>query len=166
MLFTISITACAQDFLKQKDSVIVDTAFDKIIPPPTGWVNDFEHLFTKEQIDTLASIIAEHEHATTNEISIVTIDNPHINEDNFERFVNYLHNKWGVGKKGKNNGVIICISPGIRKVRINNSDGITKMMTDKETKRIIDEIIIPEFKQGNFYEGTKKGLLAIIREIS
>jgi len=136
------------------------------IPVPTGYVNDYAGLFSDEQKDSLANIIREHEKQTTNEIAVVTFDTLMIPRDSFDSFTLHLANQWGVGKKDKNNGVLIAICLKMHTIRIQNGYGIEKKLSDSETKEIIDSIIIPEFKNANFYEGTKKGVLAIIKKIT
>lgn len=65
-------------------------------------------------------------------------------------------------KKHKDNGVLIAISKGYRQIRIQNGNGIEKIITDNETKEIIDNFFIPDFKKGNYYDGTLKGLVELI----
>jgi uncharacterized membrane protein YgcG len=54
---------------------------------------------------------------------------------------------------------------GLRKIRINNGFGIETKLTDTDTKKIMDDIILPEFKKGNYFEGTKNGVLALMQKI-
>ena len=70
-----------------------------------------------------------------------------------------------VGKKVENNGILIGIRKSLRKIRISNGNGIEKKITDGETKKIIDSIIIPEFKKGKYFDGTLQGMLAMIGKI-
>ena len=136
------------------------------IPVPTGYVNDYAGLFTDEQKDSLTSIISEHEKQTTNQIAIAIFDTLKIPTDSFDSYTLHIFNNWGVGQKDKNNGVLITICLKMRMIRIQNGYGIEKKLSDSETKQIIDSIIIPEFKNGDFYEGTKKAVLAIIKKIT
>src|SRR5688572_17372266 len=106
---------------------------DYIFPKPTRWVNDFEHIFLLQEIKTLDSIVTQYEKETTVEISIVTIDSNMVSKENFDDYVLQLHNSWGVGKKKKDNGIVIAISLGYRKMRINNGYGIEKILSDEET---------------------------------
>jgi uncharacterized protein len=68
-----------------------------------------------------------------------------------------------VGQKEKNNGVTIALCKELRKIRIQNGDGITPKLSDAATKVIIDKIIFPEFIKGDYYNGIKKGLLEITK---
>ncbi|MBS0646403.1 MAG: TPM domain-containing protein [Verrucomicrobia bacterium] len=130
-----------------------------------GWTSDYEHIFTQDQIFELDSIIDKFEKETTNEIAIVTIDSSWTTKESFDSLTLAIARNWGVGKKDKNNGILIGISTGLRKIRIQNGYGIEAILTDAETKKIIDDIIIPEFKKGNYFEGTKSGLLALMQKV-
>lgn len=130
-----------------------------------GWINDYEHIFSDDQISELGSIISEFEKETTNEIAIITIESSWTTKESFDSLTLAIANNWGVGKKGKNNGILIGISTGLRKIRINNGFGIETKLTDTDTKKIMDDIILPEFKKGNYFEGTKNGVLALMQKI-
>ncbi len=129
---------------------------------PSGWVNDYEKILSKAQIIILDSMISNFEKQTSIEIAIVTLDTSYVTKENFDTLITSLGNSWGVGKQGKDNGVIIGVSSGYRRIRISNGYGIEAKLTDAETKKIIDEKIFPEFKKQHYFEGLKKGLLAIM----
>jgi uncharacterized protein len=137
----------------------------KKIPAAIGYVNDFNHIFSAREIKSLDSLIAAFEKETTVEIALLTIDGSYCTADKFDSLVLATHNQWGVGKKGKNNGVLIGICNEFRKIRISNGYGIVKKLTDAESKRIIDNDIAPEFRKGKFYEGMRKALAAIMKEL-
>ena len=158
ILFIVSTVGCSPQ-----------SKFKKLIPArPMGWVSDFEKDFTDEQVKLLESIIGEHASATTNEIAIVTLalDTGSIkSEKEFDQFSLELFKKWGVGKKEKNNGVGIIFSSKLRKLQIEVGKGMESKLTNAEAKYIIDSLIIPEFKRSAYFEGTLKGLQAVIKEI-
>ncbi|QNA46019.1 TPM domain-containing protein [Lacibacter sediminis] len=137
--------------------------FLKILPSPSGYVNDFENLFSENEESILDSLIAAFEAATTIEIALVTLDSSATARDNFDDLTLQIANRWGVGKKAENNGILIGISKGHRRIRIQNGYGIEKILSDEETKKIIEEYFIPEFKASNFYQGTLKGLNEMMR---
>ncbi len=132
---------------------------------PTGYVSDLVQLFSKAQADTLTEIIVGYEKETTNQIAVVALRDSVITSANFKDYVTGLYNNWGIGTKEKNNGVLICIVPDMRMLRISNGYGIVNKLTDEETAKIIDDIMVPAFKKGNYYLGTKNALLAIMQKI-
>lgn len=136
-----------------------------MLPKPIDFVNDFEKILTKQEVKELTKIILRHEKKTTNQISIVTVKSISPYKEMFD-FSFDLGNYWGVGQKDKNNGVLIVVSKELRKIRIQNGEGIEKILTDEETKTIIDNEMIVEFKNDNYFEGLKKGLESIIIELS
>ncbi len=130
-------------------------------PKPTGVVNDFENILTKSAEATLELTINDHTEISDDEIAIVTTDTLWGYDDIFSCSL-ALANEWGVGKKDKNNGVVIFFSAKLREVRIQNGDGITARLTDKETQVIIDQYMIEHFKTGAYYDGLQAGLDQII----
>jgi uncharacterized protein len=135
---------------------------ESAFPKPIGYVNDFEHIFTKEENQELENIIADFENKTTNEIAIVTTDNIGDYTD-FEKYAFDLSNEWGVGKKGKDNGMTIVFSNKLRKIRINTGTQTGKIVTNEICDKIMNEKIIPEFKKGEFFIGVKNSLLELIK---
>ena len=133
-------------------------------PENVGYVNDFEELFTEEQKAELESIIVQLENETTIEIAIVSITSYAPYENLFDYSLD-LSNYWGVGKKGKNNGILLVFGMKVKQIRIQVGYGLEDKLTDEESKYIIDNIIIPEFRKGDVFNGIKKGLLEIINEI-
>ncbi|WP_347374128.1 TPM domain-containing protein [Aequorivita sp. Q41] len=69
--------------------------------------------------------------------------------------------KWGIGQSGEDNGIVIILAKDDRKVDINTGYGIEYRITDLMAERIINRIMIPEFKTGNFYSGLDKGSDAV-----
>jgi uncharacterized protein len=123
------------------------------LPDPINWVSDFENIFTKDEKSKLDSLIADYEKRTSVEIAVITIPAFATEKEKFDDLTLLIGKSWGVGKKEKNNGILIGISLAHRKIRIQNGLGIEKIMTDIQTQKIIDEIIVPHFKAGDYYKG-------------
>lgn len=136
------------------------------LPKPKGYVNDFIQIFTARELEVLDSIIGAHEKETTNQIAIISFDSRMMGSCDVDHYTRAIGNTWGVGHKNKNNGIVIGIAPSLRKMRIENGYGIEKIISDQETKRIIDSNFIPEFKYANYFEGTRTGLIALINLIN
>lgn len=132
---------------------------------PPNWTSDFEDIFTDAEQNALDSLLSAYEAKTTNEIGVVSVDTNWTSREEFEKFVLRLHNFWGLGKKDKNNGILIGISSGYKLVRISNGYGIEKTLTDAETDSIVHRVMIPHFAKENYYAGTRAGVLAIMKEL-
>lgn len=132
------------------------------VPEPIGYVNDFGDLLSTEQEMKLEKIISDYEKKTTREIVIVTVDSilPFTNINNFAL---YLSDNWAVGKSEKDNGLTLVFSKKLRSIRISTGKGTENTLTDDICKKIIDQTIIPEFKEGKYYTGIEKGLLDLIK---
>ncbi len=74
--------------------------------------------------------------------------------------------KWGIGQKGKDNGVLILLATNDRKIAINTGYGVEASLTDAMSRRIIESIIIPEFKRGDYYSGLNKGADSIFQVLT
>ncbi|MCZ4244609.1 TPM domain-containing protein [Pedobacter punctiformis] len=133
------------------------------IPAATGWVNDYEKDFNQKQVTALDSLITNFKNETSIQVAIVTIDTMMTGKEKFNNLALRIANKWAVGEKGKDNGIVIGFSRMHRLIRISNGYGIEKLISDKETKEIIDQYIIPYFKKDEYYTGTYTGLTALIK---
>lgn len=147
-----------QDSLyEQKLAAFRQTIWDSL-SKPQSWITDYENLFTDTEKSKLDSIINEFEKETAIEIAIITVDTMFVSKQKFEDFAFHIANMWGIGKKEVNNGILIAISREYRQMRIVNGYGIEKLITDNETKLIIDDYFIPDFKNGEYFKGTISGL--------
>jgi uncharacterized protein len=167
LLILSSYLICACQMFEKQESIDAEKTIEspsnqrslsKRLPQPNGYISDFENLFSASEIKNLDSIITDIEKKTTVQIVVVTLDSTMTNSDNFEDFTWQLANDWGVGQKGKDNGILIGISAGLRKIRIQNGKGIEKKLSNEDTKLIVDSVFIPSFRQGNYFEGTNNGI--------
>lgn len=165
-LLILIFTACGQKDSTKKDE---KSRFESHIPAKhPGPVSDFENIFTPDEKNYLDSLVNRHEEITTNQIAIVTLNpDPGLisTQDDFAEFSFILFNKWGVGNKKNNNGVGILFSTQLRLVRIEVGYGLEKTLTNEKAKLIIDEIIIPAFKDGIYFAGIKQALENIFKLI-
>ena len=71
--------------------------------------------------------------------------------------------KWGIGQKGKDNGIVFLIAKDDRKMTIQAGYGTEHLLTDALSRRIIEVVVKPEFKDGKYFEGIDEGTTAIIK---
>ena len=131
---------------------------------PTGRVNDYAVILNSETQSYLTSVIDTFEQKTSVEIAVVTIKT--LDGETIERYAYNLYNKWGIGKKGKNNGVLFLVAIKERKMRIEVGYGLEAILTDGLCGEIRDKYIIPYFKQGDYPSGIQEGTKAIIKTVS
>ncbi len=124
-------------------------------------VTDNENLLTEAQRDKLRALYSAHEKKTSNEIALVTVAD--YGTDSTILFYSVgIANQLGIGKKGKDNGVLIAVSKANRETFIATGYGTEKVLKDHIAKKIIDSLMVPEFKKGNYYEAIYEGSKAII----
>ena len=129
-------------------------------PNPPRLVNDLAGMMTPAQQDELERLLVNFDNTTSTQITIVTIKNLGGYEPS--EYATQLGQSWGVGRKGKNNGVVLLASAEDRKVAIATAYGIEGALTDAMSGRIIRNEIVPEFKAGNYYNGFSKAANSII----
>lgn len=135
------------------------------LPKPIGWTNDLENIYSPAEEMILDSIISVFEKETSIEISIVTLDSTLTSVELFNDLALHIARTWGIGKKDKDNGILICISTGHRRIRISNGYGIEQMLTDEETNALLNRYILPKFKRTQFFQGTYDGLIALTKKL-
>jgi uncharacterized protein len=131
-------------------------------PNPPRLVNDFDNLLTSEQREHLESKLVAYDDSTSIQIAIVIV-NTLQDYDPYE-YATKLGREWGVGNKKTNNGVVLLVStePGKRKVFIAPGYGLEGALPDATCKLIVEQEIIPQFKQQNYFRGLDEATDAII----
>lgn len=119
------------------------------------FVNDFASLLNPTQRDALEQRVRALQEKNGAELAVVTIKS--LEGGHIDDFANKLFRRWGVGQKGKNNGVMLLVALDDRKMRIEVGRGLEPIIPDALAGRIIDEELRPQFRQGNFPEGLKRG---------
>ncbi|MFA5889277.1 MAG: TPM domain-containing protein [Candidatus Paceibacterota bacterium] len=118
---------------------------------PQTYVNDYAGILSAGQVTVLETKLEVFERGTTNEVAVVTI--PSLDGDTIENVAQEIFTKWGIGKKDKNNGVLLLISLAERKTRIHTGYGVEGDLTDIGTSYIQSEVITPAFRAGDYYAG-------------
>lgn len=133
-------------------------------PNPPRLVNDFANILSSEELNALENKLVTFNDSTSTQVVIVTIAD--LGGYDKAQFTTALGEKWGVGQKGKNNGIIILVKPtgnkGQRKAHIAVGYGLESVIPDAIAKRIIQNEMIPEFEKGNYYGGLDKATTIII----
>ena len=121
------------------------------------------YYFRASERKELSDIIYHYNIETTRQIVVVIIDSISPYSD-IQKFATDLSNYWGVGDAEKNNGLTIVMCNTCRKIGISTGTGTELILTNEICKKVIDQTIIPEFKNGNFYNGIKNGVVELIEK--
>jgi uncharacterized protein len=132
-------------------------------PKPAALVNDYSNVLTADQKQTLESKLDLFDDSTSSQIEIVII--PSLGDYDISDYAVKLGRAWGVGGKQFNNGivVIVCTDPDNHKIFIATGNGLEGALPDVTCKSIIDQVITPDFKGGDYYGGLNDGTDAIIK---
>lgn len=128
---------------------------------PNTLVNDYTGTLTKTQVDQLEQKLVAFDDSTSTQIAIAILKS--VGDYDISEYALELGRKWGVGSKGKNNGILIVVALGDRKISIQTGYGVEGALPDMYARRIIDNEIKPHFKSGDYYGGLAAGTDAIIR---
>jgi len=127
---------------------------------PRGMVSDYAGVLSQSDGTSLESAIRSYEQQTGNEIGVAVIDS--LKGGDIDDFANKLFAKWGVGKKDKDNGVLLLVSIQDRAARIEVGYELEPKLTDALAGRILREQMFPSFKQGRYGEGIALAVGGII----
>ena len=125
-------------------------------PVPQRLVNDFSAIFKPQQVQKLEKMLVAYNDSTSTQIAVITVNT--LNGYDAADYADRLAEKWGVGRKGKDNGVVILIKPKLSasdygEVRISVGYGLEEIIPDAIAKRIVEQEMIPQFREGDYYGG-------------
>jgi uncharacterized protein len=133
------------------------------IPALTGRVMDLAGILDQTTIDTVMEQSARYEASTGRQLVVVTL--PSLQGYPIEDWGLALGRGWGIGQKGKNNGVLLVVAPKDHALRIEVGYGLEGDLPDATANRIIQSEIIPHFKRGDMNGGVRAGVTAILNAL-
>lgn len=128
-------------------------------PQPQGYVSDFAGLLSTSGKNRLETQLALIEKETGTEVAVVTVKS--LDGVSIEDYASRLFEKWGIGKKDKDNGVLFLTASDDRKVRIEVGYGLEAIITDARAGRILDNEVLPAYRRGDYEAGITAGVNAI-----
>jgi uncharacterized protein len=108
----------------------------------------------------LEQALGDYERTTTNQLVVVTLAS--LQGTSIEDYGYQLGRAWGIGQKGKDNGVLFIIVPSEHKVRIEVGYGLEPTLTDAMSSNIIQTVVLPDFRSGTMEKGIIDGTAAIL----
>jgi uncharacterized protein len=129
-------------------------------PQQKGLVNDYAGVLSPDVKAKIEESLRGLQAAKKFVLVLVTVKS--LEGQSIEQYTVGLANTWKIGEKGKNNGVVFLIAPQERKARIENGYGAEETLTDIDSKFVLEEKVIPFFKDGKLSEGAKSGTEALV----
>ena len=130
------------------------------VPPLTGRVVDQTGTLSSGDIDSLTQKLKDFEARKGSQIAVLIV--PTTQPEEIEQFSIRVAEAWKIGRKKIDDGAILLVAKNDRKLRIEVGYGLEGALTDVTSKRIIDEIITPKFRAGDFAGGISDGVDRII----
>ena len=130
-------------------------------PDPPRLVNDLTNSLNTDQINRLEQKLVSYNDSTSTQIAVVLINT--LDGYPIEEYAFRMGESWGIGQKGKNNGVLVLAAMTDRKIFIATGYGMEAVMPDALVKRIIEQDIKPAFRKGDIYGGLDKATDNMIR---
>jgi len=130
------------------------------VPSLQGYVNDYADMMSASTKAKIESELTAFEKSDSTQIVILTI--PSLQGESLEDYSIKVVESWKIGRKGKDNGVLLLVASRERKIRVEVGRGLEGKLTDLTAGRIVDLVIKPKFKRGEFDAGFAAGIHSLI----
>tara|TARA_B110000879_G_scaffold197433_1_gene268129 strand:- start:12073 stop:12858 length:786 start_codon:yes stop_codon:yes gene_type:complete len=141
-------------------------AQEDLLPVPKVQTSLYDQaaFLSKGEYYALEQKLLRYQDSTSTQIVVVTLNS--IGSNDIAMYGAELAQKWGIGQKRKDNGVLILVAKNERKINISTGYGVEHLLTDALSRRIIETLIKPQFKLQNYYAGLDQATTAIIQVLS
>lgn len=133
------------------------------VPPLQTRVTDQAGMLSPTQRATLENVLKDYETRTGSQIAILLVNKTE--PEAIEQYSIRVFDAWQLGRKGVDDGVLLLVAkdnpPALRRLRIEAGRGVQGSLTDAQSKRILQDVIAPHFRQNDFYGGLAAGVSAI-----
>jgi uncharacterized protein len=130
------------------------------VPPLKGRVNDYTGMLSSYTTQQLESILRDLEQTDSTQLVVLII--PSLEGEVLEEFSLKVAEQWKIGQKDFDNGAVLLIAKKERDIRIEVGYGLEGSLTDLMAGRIIRDVMVPQFRAGNFDQGILSGVQAMI----
>lgn len=142
---------------------VVSTAYALNLPSYDGFVTDLAGVLTSSQKQNLESSLEAYRQETSNEIAVLIV--PSLEGEVIADLAVEVGREWGIGTEEHNNGILLLIAIEDRELFIATGYGLEGAVPDIVAKGIIDEEIVPQFRNGDYYAGVQAGIEALKKHI-
>lgn len=133
------------------------------VPAHAARVTDQAGMLTAQQRSALDGVLADYERKTGSQIAILLV--PSTAPEAIEQYSIRVADAWKLGRKGIDDGVLLVVArnnpSSLRRLRIEAGRGVQGTLTDAQSKRVLQDVIAPHFRQGDFYGGLAAGVSSI-----
>jgi uncharacterized protein len=133
------------------------------VPPLESPVADQAGMLSAEQEQALENVLRDYEQRTGSQIAVLLVNTTA--PEAIEQYGIRVADTWKIGRKGIDDGAILIVArdnpPALRRLRIEAGRGVQGVLTDAMSKRILQDVIAPHFRQNDFYGGLVAGVSAI-----
>jgi len=136
------------------------SAYALDVPPLRGYVNDYANMMSSQTRAKVEGELKAFEQSDSTQLVVLTI--PSLQGEALEEFSIKVAEAWKIGQKGRDNGIILLVASQERKIRIEVGRGLEGRLTDLTAGRIIDLVIKPRFKRGDYDGGFIAGVHALV----
>lgn len=133
------------------------------IPPNDGFVTDAVGIIGKQEEGELESLLESYQTKTSNEIAVLIVDSLH--GESVADTAIAIGRAWGIGGRENNNGLLLFVSYEDREVFLATGYGLEGAIPDIVAKGIIEQEILPRFREGAYGEGIRGGIDAVMKHI-
>jgi uncharacterized protein len=138
-------------------------AQDQPVPPLSGRVVDETATLTPDQKRALESKLQAFEQRKGTQIALLITGTT--SPEPIESYSMRVAEAWKIGRKGVDDGVLIIVAKSDRAMRLEVGYGLEGALTDATANRLIDEVFVPYFREGHYYEGLNAGIDRLIKVI-
>ncbi|HLE01006.1 MAG TPA: TPM domain-containing protein [Bdellovibrionota bacterium] len=131
--------------------------------PPYYYVLDEAKVLTTDALQGLQTLLIEHDRATGEQFLIAIFES--LESEELVQFTNRVFSTWKVGKRGKDNGILLALYWKDRKARIEVGYGLEALLTDAKSKQILEQFLIPELKAGKPDRALQLAAFELLRTI-
>jgi uncharacterized protein len=130
------------------------------VPPLKGYVNDYAEMIAPSAKRKIEKELRAFEQSDSTQVFVLTV--PSLEGEVLEDYSIKVVEAWKIGQKGKDNGILLLVANKDRKIRIEVGRGLEGKLTDLTAGQIVDLVIKPRFKRGDFEGGFVAGVSAIV----
>lgn len=161
LLASVGLCIAGPDLARARADSAVGTSATPIVL--TGRVTDVAGVFSAEQRITLASDLAALESRTRYQVAIATVAS--LNGRDIASYARDLGNDSALGRGHGDKGIVILLAPNQQLVRIAVGRGLETVLTDALCQQIIDQVMLPQFREGKMFEGLSGAISAISAQL-